>query len=120
MALDLKLNDDHDLDVTNYDLSTIDTLEYVAQKLRIKLKFFIAEWFLDTTKGMELFQIVFVKNPDFDLIASIFRNEIMSVPEVKSITEYAQEFDSKNRELTITFKVDTIYGTLTDSIEVEA
>lgn len=120
MALDLKLNDDHDLDITNYDLEVIDTLDYVAQKLKIKLKFFISEWFLDTTKGMELFQIVFVKNPDLDLIASIFRNEILSVPEIKTILEYTQEFDSFKRELTITFKVDTIYGTLTDTIEVGA
>jgi hypothetical protein len=119
LAIDLKLNlEEHDLDISSYDLALVDRLEQIQQKLQIKLKFFSQEWFLDTSVGLPLYELVFVKNPDLDLIASAFKSEILSVEGVNNILEYEQEFDSAARSLEITFKVDTIYGTLTDTVEV--
>lgn len=119
MAIDLKLDlTEHDLAIENFDLATVDKIEQVRQKIQIKLKFFSGEWFLDTAEGVPLYSVVFVKNPNFNLIASTFKNEILSVEGVKSILSYDQSLDSVNRELTIGFKVDTIYGTLADTVEV--
>ncbi len=119
MPIDLKLDlDEHDITIENYDLALVDKLDQVRQKITIKLNFYSGEWFLDTTVGVPLFDVVFVKNPDLNIIASVMKTEILSVEGVKSILEYSQTYDSTNRILEITFIADTIYGELEDTVEV--
>jgi len=114
MALDLLLNEDtHDLEVANYDLSIVDGLEQIRQKLSIRLKFFYGEWFLDTTSGAKLYDTVFVKNPNLKLVASMYKATILETPGVKSIMEYNQTYSASTRSLSVSFKVNTIYGELT-------
>ena len=114
--IDLKLktlaDGSHDLDVTNFDLGTVDEIDAVRQSLAIRLQFFFGEWFLDTTKGVKLYDFVLIKNPDPNLIASVMKVVILETNDVVNLLEYTQEIDNKTRKLSITFKVDTVFGEL--------
>lgn len=116
--MDLKLvndpiaEDNHDLLIENYDLQLTEGVEAIQQALIIRLQFFINEWFLDITRGVEFYQTIYVKNPNLNLVASVIKTQILTTPGVNEILSYAQSFDSTGRELTVVFKVDTDFGEL--------
>lgn len=97
-----------DLYFENGDLVIINEAEYLQQKIGIKLKFFYQEWFLDTTKGIDYFGLVFVKNPNLNAIDNMIKVTILEVNEIIELLEYTSSFN--NRILNISFKANTIYG----------
>jgi hypothetical protein len=103
----------HDLFYANYDLALVEDIENVRQQLSIRLQFFYDEWFLDSTEGIKYYDVVFVKVPNLDLIASIIKTFILNTEDVLELLEYTQEFSRSLRKLTITFKVNTTFGELT-------
>lgn len=110
---DLKLDElTHDLQVTDYDLTFVNGIELVAQQLKIRLWFFHAEWYLDTSVGIRFFEDVLVKNPDLGSIENLLKETILSTPNVNSILEFTLNYDNSLRKLTVTFSVDTTYGIL--------
>jgi len=114
MPQDLKLDElTHDLDFSNNVLEIVSGSGYLKQKLKIVLRFFFAEWFLDTTIGIKFWEEIFVKSPNLTLIDSLFKVAIIEVPGVDQITAYDSIFSNDiNRRLTITFTVSTDYGEL--------
>jgi len=73
----------------------------IAQRLRVRLQFFLAEWFLDKRQGIPYFQVVLVKNPDLGLIQSVFRRAILGTPGVLAIKRMATTHDRAIRTFTI-------------------
>jgi hypothetical protein len=59
----------------------------IAQKLRNRLKFFLAEWFLDRRQGLPFYQRILVKNPNSRAIRSIFRQTILTTAGIASVDE---------------------------------
>lgn len=84
--------------------------EYVRQKISARLKFFLGEWFLDLREGVPYFRDVFVKNPDVDLIRSIFRDVLSSVSDVAAVNQLALTYDDATRELAVEFHVTLVDG----------
>lgn len=110
---DLRLDiERHDLEVTNYDLSFVSEIDRVRQQLRIRLWFFYAEWFLDTTYGVKYYELILIKNPNLGTVASALKATILDTPDVVNLLEYAQSFDTVLRKLTVNFTVDTSFGLL--------
>jgi hypothetical protein len=103
----------HDLVFVNYDLVLISGLSYLAQKLKIKLLFFFKEWFLDTTKGMDFYGTLFVKNPNLNAVDNMIKITIVDTEGVLELLEYNADYSFSDRKLNVTFKVNTIYGELT-------
>ena len=94
---------------------TSTTAEYLSQKLRISLTFFLEEWYLDKNEGLPFYQSIFKKNPDINLIADVYKDKILSVPEVQSIITFDITIDSPTRRLSIDFTVLSIDG---ETVEV--
>lgn len=99
---DILLTADGDIDVSKQDLQLTSGIDAVMQSVRIRLQFFMGEWFLDTTQGVPYFQQVLVKNPDLNALASIFRNVVLGTPGIKSLTQFSLDHDRQARTLSVT------------------
>ena len=111
---DLALNvDNWDLVFHNNDLMIIDNAERIGQQIKITLQFWFKEWFLDTTQGIPYLEHICVKNPNLQHIRQIFRNAIMSVDGVDSVTELTLSVNAKERILSVNYTANTSAGLLT-------
>ena len=108
--LDIRLNSDHDLDVSSLDLSLVDKAEQVRQQLLIKLRLWVGEWFLDTEFGTPYLQSILGKQLTLSGAIAAIRNSILEVEGVNSIAELSYDFSAQNRKLSVEFIVDTPYG----------
>lgn len=110
-----------DLDVANGDFVLATGVEFIRQKLSSRFKFFLGEWFLDQREGVPYYRDVFVKNPNPEVIRSIFRQVALSVPGVIALPRFDLVFDPVERLLTFNFEartaaLDTIVVTPTDTL----
>lgn len=64
---------------------TVPNPEAVTQELRQKLHFFKGEWFLDQREGIPYYEEVFKKNPNVDILRTIFREVILGTNGIESI-----------------------------------
>ena len=111
---DLALNiDSWDLVFHNNDLLLIDKAERIGQQIKITLQFWFQEWFLDTTQGIPYLEYICIKNPNVQHIRQIFRNAILSVEGVESVTKLNVSVDARNRILTVDYIANTSEGLVT-------
>ena len=111
---DLALNvDSWDLVLQGNDLVLIDNAERIGQQIKITLQFWFEEWFLDTTQGIPYLEYICIKNPNLQHIRQIFREAIMSVPGVDSVTQLTLNVNAKERILTVNYTANTSAGLLT-------
>jgi hypothetical protein len=104
-----------DLIVENGNLKfTSNDGEYISQKIENLLLFFQGEWWLNEDLGLPYYESILVKNPDFNLISTIFKEEILTIEEVETIEKFEVDYDNSLRKLTIFFAVKTTSG---DTIE---
>lgn len=103
----------HDLVIIDGDLLLIDNAERVAQQIKIQLKSFLGEWFLDTTYGMPYWERILVKNPNQSQIRNIFRQKILAVDDVTAVTSLSLAIDKRERALTVNYEAATAYGLVT-------
>ena len=102
-----------DLVFHNNDLLLIDNAERIGQQIKITLLFWFEEWFLDTTQGIPYLQNICIKNPNLQHIRQIFRNAILSVPGVDSVSELTLNVDARTRILEVVYTANTSEGLLT-------
>jgi len=114
MAIDFALDaQKHDLIFKAGDFLAIDNAERVAQQIKIQLLTFLGEWFLDTTHGVPYLEYVLVKNPNIELIRQIFREQILSVDDVKSVESIDVDYDAQTRVMKLEYEATTEYGLVT-------
>ena len=75
----------------------------VLQRVRVRFRFFLGEWFLDQSLGVPYFRDVLVKNPDHLVISTIFRRVLLTTPGVKSVPQFTATLDRENRQLLADF-----------------
>jgi len=110
--MDLALDEiTHDLQIVDGDLVIYTGLDATAQRLKIKLRFFLGEWFLNESVGIPYWESIFVKNPNLAVVRSIFRKAILSDKAVTSLNQFDFTL-SENRAARLTFKADTTDGPL--------
>ena len=115
--MDLKLNGStHDLEI-GIDLQLVNLIDYYAQKVKIVLWFFLGEWFLDTTQGINYIGQVFSKNPNLTLTDSLFKIAILEIDGFIELLEYDSDFEIPLRKLDVNFKADTDAGELSQRLE---
>lgn len=78
-------------------------LETTKQRLTIKIRTFLGEWFLDTRVGVPYFRDILIKNPNLSIIRVIFRRLLLGDEAVDSVPKLELEFDSASRKLFVTF-----------------
>lgn len=108
--------ENHDLIIKDSDFILIGDAARVAQQIKIKLKFFLGEWFLRTTDGVPYLENILVKNPNLTHVRSIFRQQISSVDDVIAVNALNISLNSQKRELTVNFEAQTNYGLIVDKV----
>lgn len=112
---DIKLTDDGDISFSETsfkDMEIITGNEEIAQRLRIKLRSFLADWFLDLDDGIPYFQEVFTKNPSINVIRAFFKSAILSVEGVSSLLTFELDYGISERKLSLDFTALTESGEL--------
>lgn len=102
---------DHDILVENFDFVILnDGIDRVVQDLRIRLWFFLGEWFLNISAGVPFYQDIKIKNPDLNAIEAIFKEVIFNTDDVLEIISFDLDFNSAQRKMTVQFEVNTTFG----------
>ena len=106
------LDSNNDLYFSNKRLAIVsgsNTDEEIAQRLRMRLKFFKDEWFLNSEHGLQYFEdILGSKNLDLNIIESIFREQILDVEGVREIVESSIDYDENEREVQYSVNIVSI------------
>jgi hypothetical protein len=100
IALNLPGND---LDLTGHRLRLVTGEQAIEQNLRVRLRFFLGEWFLDTQQGIPYWRDIFIKGPNLLLIRSIFRNAILNTEGISEVTSITATLNSAERRLYLNF-----------------
>lgn len=107
----------NNLELSNFDLQVSDGSLYVANKIRIALKTFNNEWFLNINAGLPYYEDILIKNPNLDFISDLFQSEILSISDVDSLDEFTLTLSS-TRQLEIYFIAILTDGTAVEITEV--
>lgn len=113
MSKGFGLDANNDLLIRGTGFVRTETVEHIAQKIRSKLQLIEGESQLDPEAGIPYFSEIFVKPVDLDAVISLFKTEIMTTEGVNELLLFDYSLDRTQRELTISFSVNTIYGELT-------
>lgn len=93
---------DIELDETGDPVWT-DGPTYIRQRLSVRFKFWLGEYFLDLRQGIPYRREVFVKNPNIDRIREIFRQVIVTTPGVLRLNTFELNYDPSARRMTFKF-----------------
>lgn len=111
----LALNSDNDLYFVNNRIILIsgnNSDEEILQRVKVRLKFFKDEWYLNSDHGIPYFQdILGTKNLDLNILDSIIREQVLAVEGIKEILETSVDFDADDRRVDFFFQATTINNT---------
>ena len=86
--------------------------EAIAQRLKIRLRFFFKEWVLDRSKGTKWFEVVLKKGVDQFAADAEIRQIVLDTPEIKTIENWTSSIDSRTRQYDVRFDVKSEEGEL--------
>jgi len=112
------LDNDNNLVINNGVLSIISGAEEYRQAVRSALLTFQGEWFLNPLLGVPYYQQIYDKFLERSALRSIFSSQIKSVQGTTGVGSITFELDTSNRELTVNFTVQSIYGQFSDTIDL--
>lgn len=94
-----------DLAFENGDLVLVDGTDAIIQQIRIRLNFFLGEWFLDSREGTPWYQIL-GERPDLGLVYETVRQVLITTPGVESVDTLRVSMDDPVRQLNVTFTLN--------------
>lgn len=101
-----------DIALTGGDLSLVQDRAAVRQQLFLRLSLQKGEWMLDLREGVPWREQVMVRNPDLQALSAIFRERILSAPDVLRLERFALAFDRATGLFSINFIAITRFGEL--------
>ena len=105
-CVDLALTSTGDLSFVNGELQLVEGTEAVAQHLRIRLRWFVGEWYLDRRLGMPWFAHALVKRPNAVLLKSLFREAALTTPGVLEVRQLSLSIADRKLTVTMQLRID--------------
>lgn len=106
-----------DLDVTDFVgprmFSRDELVNARAQRVRVNVRTFIGEWFMNALVGLPWLQQI-IGSKDDALAVALIRDAIANVPGVKEVTSIVATRNRSSRVLVIRFSATTDVGVLDD------
>lgn len=113
-----------DLQITANSLTLTSGAEAKRQHLQCKLRLFLSEWFLDTSKGVPWFTDILVKQQTFSVVREILKDQILGTPGIISLTRFDFDFEPTGRVASLAFRALSDDGPIDftglDALQVEA
>lgn len=112
--MDIRLNAYDATFVNGPDISSIlvtKQANIVAQRLTIRLRTFLGEWFLNTEYGVPYFERILRKGVNKITVDNILREKILEEQGVLEIESFSSEFNPAARNYSCSFQVKTASGT---------
>jgi hypothetical protein len=114
--LDIKLKDDEDLFVDPaLGLVFISGLPAVAQLIKIALRMFVGEWFLNLDAGDRALEMLGQKYNADQFVAAV-TPVVLAVPAVVAVQSIAPSYDSVARKASISFAAQAQFGDTTTTV----
>ena len=105
-----KLDQDGDMVLGHGEADYLrDSPECVAQAVVTRLRLLTGEWFLDLTEGTPYVPSVLGKHTR-ETYDAVIRRRVLETEGVREIEEYESLFDGETRKLTVTIRLNTVYG----------
>ena len=101
--MDLKLDASGDLDFEDGDLVLVDGTDAIAQDCRVRLRFFLGEWFLDTRLGVPWFQKILGQKPRLNAVRDILQRAALTTPGLLSLSDFSLDYEGATRRLSVSF-----------------
>lgn len=116
---DLALDAFGDLDLSTGEFRLTDDTsgETTEQRLRVRLRLFAGEWFLDTRLGVDWYGRVVGKGRDPGDAEAAIKTAILETPGVVRLERYAQTPNPSARTLSVSFAVLDENGELVEVTE---
>ncbi len=95
---------DDDLDFSTGNLQIITGAQEIGQKIGVRLRMFLGEWFLDTRLGADHFGITFRKGVAEIERRLLFVKIVQGTPGVKQLLSFTFAFNNATRNLQVRFK----------------
>ena len=92
-----------DIDISNGELKIVTGDRAIEQQLKLRLRFFLGEHFLDSRLGIPFRREILIKNPNLDVCRSIFKQAILDTPGIRTVDFIDFSVDTQARELNINF-----------------
>jgi hypothetical protein len=102
---DLKLDQEGDLMISEFDLRLTTDSEIVEQRIRQALLTFKGEWFLNTQLGIPYYESILEEKNSLQAIKAILVDAIKKVEGVKELTKFEIKYDNDSRALAVNFNV---------------
>lgn len=105
---DLLLNSGGDLLIENGLLKITPTIqEATKQRLLIKMRTYLGEWYLDLSQGVPYFQTILRKGTPKDVVDTIFRTIIIEDENIRRIDKFSSRIQDNIYFLDFTAVVET-------------
>lgn len=100
----VKIDSSDDLDFSTGNLVLIDGAAEIGQKIGVRLRMFLGEWFLDKRQGADHFGVTFTKqSTDFER-RNLLQSIVLGTPGVKELLSFTFAFNPETRGMAVTFK----------------
>lgn len=109
----LAIDNNNDIFFTNYGLTFVsDSDDEILQRIKIRLRFFQGEWFLNINHGVPYFQSILGEKPlNLNLVSNLLIDQILDVEGVGSVEETIIDYDEVERKVKFEFIAKTVSGT---------
>jgi len=106
----------NDIEIINGETTVLYDAEALAQILTNKLKLWKGEWFADVTAGIDYLGLFNQKTFLERRFTAIIRNILLSDSRVSKIESLTASFNKSTREISASFQIASIYGTITGAV----
>ena len=98
----------NDLDFTGSRANEIEGKEEIAQRVGVRLKKWLGEWFLNNEEGIDYLGLIFTRDYSPERVKTEIISQVLDVEGVTSIDDYNQV--KNDRELVVSFNLFTTDG----------
>lgn len=109
---DIKLDSNGDIDLSTNALQLTTGIDAIVQHLKQRLRTFYGEWFRDRRIGVPYFEQILIKNPNPNVIDSIFKRAILDTPGIISLVTIDIDFEPTTRTMTLNFEAKSTAGVI--------